>query len=827
MGWIGDITKKVQDKIAETGLSNEPRPENGNDILQGLKNLFINKEENQFTQADWENFKNKEKERTGTKVSVTKIDAYNDTMVFFLRNEDSPDIKVPPIIYPCFNGNPALIESIPLEDDKLIIERDGIQLPIVYNLSVHSYFISDFVDVGLDYIFKSQGITENMLHLREQFSINSEPNFLVRHIRQGVFVGVSSLTNMINLPIGFFQHIRHDIEYFQYCRKRQKASFEKAITGQLVFSQIYSTPTRQDLKQHTIYIRLKDPSGQLINCYFNKELNDYFDTPPDNSEVKVTGKVNILDGSFELEQILYGNYDIIKGKDIVICHGIFEKHIDHFVIQNIQQKIKIALRRYPTVWNANNPPAPVDVLFYSIWGTDVQGKKHMAKMINPIGILPDWDEARVDVRGEFAKGITGTKTGIIIKEGNYDRPGGQGPFNFVVNTIAGEFVTDKINCRLAQHKVFKLKDAVQAFRFIKTPQYDPSKSYIPTWRFDENDHHFFIIEAKANNYQGFYTAYKKGVLNASYLLNEELLIEGGINKKGRIIQINTVNCHGANLTSPLTIPFRNTDFRNECSIHGKVINVEIETINSSDYKNWLFQQSNWFRKDDSIKLLKFYYNLYANQNHTFDFLLPVYYLDIRPDNIGNNIIKCLFRPMWFDSEFRMLKVNPIPLISIDDTVQIQSEKDKSGYYKIKSILNKTNNTYGVSVIDTPENDIENLDKALTNNINENEFNGVVASDMRILYFGINPENFDFLKGMEYFSNQHENVYNILPQQVIFTMRIQDGRFISCMAPLDLVKGFNGIDYNDERIPMQANLRIIVNGKYSENGVFEINAINRF
>ena len=106
MGYFDDIKKKVQDKIAEAGQVNAPQSENENDILQGLRNLFRNRNESQFTEADWENFKNKE--RTGTKVSVTKIDAYNDTMVFFLRNEDSPDIKVPPIIYPCFNGNPAL-----------------------------------------------------------------------------------------------------------------------------------------------------------------------------------------------------------------------------------------------------------------------------------------------------------------------------------------------------------------------------------------------------------------------------------------------------------------------------------------------------------------------------------------------------------------------------------------------------------------------------------------------------------------------------------------------------------------------------------------------
>jgi len=829
MGLVDNINKKLQDKIAQAESLNEPKPDKLSDSIgnafQGLKNLLEGRQTNQFTPADWENFKNQA--RSGQKVSITKIDSYSETMVFFLQDVDHPDHIVPPIIYPCSDGNPVLIESMPLEGDKMLIEREGKQLPIVYNLTVNSYFISDFVDVGLDFILQSQGITENMLKLREQFNINNEPNFLVRHIRLGVFQGVGSITSIVNLPVGFIRQIQLEYDYFQIYRKREKASIGITFSGQLVFSQAYSIPAKQDLKQHTIYMRLRNQKGDYINCYFNKLMDDYFDTPPDNSEIKVTGKLNIIDGSFEVGQLFYGNYDILKGKDITISHGVFCRYIDSFQLQEFQQKIKIALQRYPGVWNANNPPAPADVLFYTVWGTDENGTKHMAKMLNPIGILPDTDEARVDVSGEFANEIAGTKTGIKVKEGNYNEPGGHGLINFMVNALAGIFVADILTCRLVQHKVFKLKDPVRSFTLFKAPQDDPSTSYIPTWRFDENDLHFFIIKAESNNYHGSYAAFKKGVLNCANLLNEEVLIKGGINRNDKVIQIEDVLIHGANLTSALPIPFKNAGYINVCSIRGRIIDVKIETFNSTDYKDWLFRQSRWYRRDGSIELLKFYYNLYSNQNHTFDFILPVFYLDIRTDNAENEIIKCVFRPMWFDSEFKMLQVNPVPLISINDDVEINAERDNNGYYKIKSFSNMTNNTYGISIIDPPASDTDRLMESLhTNPPNEIEMEGVVCSDMRILFFGINPENFDFLKGQEYFASQHTNVYNILPQQVIFLMMDADNRLISCMAPLDLMNGFDGFDGHNERIPMQANLQLKITGKYSENGVFEINSITQ-
>lgn len=829
MKFLDDINRKLQDKIAQTEPLNEPKPDKladgiGN-VIQEFRNLIEGRQANQFTPVDWDTFKNQE--RTGTNVTITKIDSYSDTMVFFLRDDDTPENKVAPIIFPCSDGNPVLIESMPLEGDKLLIEREGKQLPIVYNLTVNSYFISDFVDIGLDFLLQNQGIAENMLHLREQFQIQNEPNFLVRHIRQGVFQGVSSITNIVRLPVGIFRNIALWWDYLQKCRQRERQTVGITLSGQLVFSQAYSAPAKDDLKQHTIYMRLRNQQGEYINCCFNKMMDDYFDTPPDNSEIKVTGKVNILDGSYTVEQVSYGNYDIITGKDVAIRHGVWEKYIDHFTLHNIEQKIKIALKRYPKVWNANNPPAPADVLFYTIWGTDENGTRHMAKMLNPIGILRDQEEARVEVRGEFASEILGATTGIRIKEGKYDRPGGHGIIDFMINTIAGESCTARIPGRLVQHKVFKLKDPVRSFTLFKAPQYDPSTSYIPTWRFDENDLHFFIIEAESNNYHGFYAAYKKGVLNCANLLNEELLIKGGINRDDRVIHIEDVLCHGANLTSALPIPFQNAGYKKVCSIHGRVIDVKIETFNSTDYKDWLFRQNRWYRRDGSIELLKFYFNLYSNQNHTFDFILPVFYLDIRTDNAENEIIKCVFRPMWFNSELMMLNVNPVPLISINDDVEINAERDNNGYYKIKSISNKTNNTYGISIIDAPASDTDRLMVSLhTNPHNEIEMEGVVSNDMRVLFFGINPENFDFLKGQEYFASQHINVYNILPQQVIFQMKVADYSLVSCMAPLDLMKGFNGFDGYDERIPMQANMQLRITGKYCENGVFEINSITQ-
>lgn len=817
MGLIDSVKKKLQDKIAEAELLNKTQPDKRadqvGDVLQGLKNLIgCRQQESKPTETDWENFI--KKERIGTKVKVTKIDAYNDTMVFFVYNEDNPKNQVAPIIYPCSDGNPVFLESVPLEEDRLLIERDGIQLPIIYNLTVRSYFISDFVDVSIDFILKSQGITETMLHLREQFDINCEPNFFVRHIRQGIFAGVSSVTNMATLPIGFSKQIKLQYDYFQYCRRRRKATITKTLTGQLVFSQKYSIPAKDDLKQHTIFMRVRDDEGQYINCYFTKLMIDYFDTPPDNSEITVRGNVNVLDGSFEVDTILFGNYDIIERQG---------NPTGNVVLQHFDQKIKIASKKYPKVWNVNNPPVPIYVLFYSIWGIDEHGTKHMSKMINPLGILPDSDEAQVDLRDEFVKVITGSKTGIKIKKGDYNVPGGHGLIKFAFNAVAGNFANDRLTCRLIQHKVFKLKDAVRSFKFIKTPKFDPSKSYIPTWRFDENDLHFFIIEAETEKYQGRYAAFKKGALNCSNLLNEELLIEGGINKSDKVIQIEKIYCHGANLTGSLSIPFRNADFNHLVSIEGRVVNVEIEMLNSSDYKDWLFSQTKWYRKDASIELMKFYYNMYSNQNHTFDFLLPVYFLDIQTND--GKIIKCCFRPMWFDFDFHFLQVNPIPVISQNDSIEIITQRDDNGYYHIKSILNKSNNSYGYSVIDPGEDDLAKFGKQISNNNDPVEIEGTVASDIRILYFGINPENFDFLKGIEYFSNQNLSVYDILPQQVLFLMQKDDDTFFSCMAPLDLILGIQGFDRNNERIPMMQNVRLHLSGKFTFNGVFEIGTID--
>lgn len=260
---------------------------------------------------EWNSFINKE--RQGIESTITKIEMIdNSCTIISLDNDD-------PILLPCWEGTPKDLSSLPLVNDKIIVERNGTAVPIVYNKTANAYLLSDYSDQIITLEGEIIGNIIDFIGLRKQIAIQNEPNFLKKIAMQTSNWVENLLFGKIKTILNLPKMLSLTFKWLEVQRSRGKNGIDVDIYGTLkhfntfTFKTIHSNSTT-----YHSYIFARIFSNELnnnVSVIYSKLGHKPLKVkivPQINSTVQIIGKVSLKEGTLFADDIIYGGKTIFS-----------------------------------------------------------------------------------------------------------------------------------------------------------------------------------------------------------------------------------------------------------------------------------------------------------------------------------------------------------------------------------------------------------------------------------------------------------------------------------------------------------------------------------